>query len=430
MYIRNYKNWSAEFRATTLQAGLSFVDQVLISGFNFLIGVILIRKVEAAQYGYFVFAVSIVLLVVGFQNALVTTQFTVIGPQKDKKDQNRFAAALFIGQYRYWLPLSFGTLFTAFFAADSFANDRQLTTIAMVVAISCLGTLCREFFKSYFFFKLQPQNVLRIDICYIAIVALGWYFLFSEQSDQHVFVLGALGLASLLCIFAKPALWPDIRALKSGEITSALKECWPNGKWALLGVMVTWLQTQCYVYLTATMHGPEHTAIAHAGRLLLMPIALLTASYGRLFRAKWSHTLHASKPMAVFSSAYWVLAFLIAIIIVYAALLYTTKSAVISLLFGEDYHETGAYILLWTLLFIFQAIRSNASLLLQVFEKFRAITIFNAISAVITIALAILLNELLGPSGSVWAMIAGEIILAISLSVQVHQCRTSISPSA
>ena len=80
--------------------------------------------------------------------------------------------------------------------------------------------------------------------------------------------------------------------------------------------------------------------------------------------------------------------------------------------------------------FLLQIQRSNASLLLQVFEQFRIISIFFTMTTVLTIASGIVFINLLGPAGSLWSMIAGEALLAILLSHRVSKCRLSTYRSA
>lgn len=425
------KALSLNLRQTTLETGISFFDQAILSTFNFLIGIILIKRIEPAQYGQFVFAVSLVLLVVGFQNALVTTQLTVIGPKKAASEKNSFCAALFVGQYFYWLPLAIVFIIAIAFSGNYFPHERGYQTILVIMAVSCLGTLCREFYRSYFYFQLKPKKVLAIDLRYIAIFAIVWMLVLRNQPGQHYWVLGLLGLSSMLCSYAGyKALSESMRTLTFQRMTLALKECWINGKWALWGVIVTWLQTQCYIYLTASMLGSEQTAIIHASRLLLMPVALLHMSYGRLFRARWAHAWHREEHHYVFSNARVVLWSLLGIISVYAILLYAAQGPIIHVLFKDEYADCGAYILLWTLFFLFQIQRSNASLLLQVLEKFRIISIFFTITTILTIASGIVLIKILGPTGSLWSMIAGEALLTILLSYQVAKCRLSIYRSA
>ncbi len=422
---------SLNLRQTTLETGISFFDQALLSAFNFIVGIILIKKIDPAQYGQFVLAVSLVLLVIGFQNALVTTQLTVIGPKKTVPEQNSFCAALFVGQYFYWLPLASVFIVVMAFGGHYFTYAPGYKTILVIMAVSALGTLCREFFRSYFYFRLAPKNVLAIDLRYIAIFAIVWLLFLRDQPGQHYWVLGLLGLSSLLCAYAGyKALSEAIRTLTFQRMILALKECWGNGKWALWGVIATWLQTQCYIYLTASMLGADQTAIIHASRLLLMPVALLHMSYGRLFRARWAHAWHRREHDYVFRNARVVLWSLVGIISVYATLLYAAKGPIIHILFKDEYANCGAYILLWALFFLLQIQRSNASLLLQVFEQFRIISIFFTMTTVLTIASGIVLINLLGPTGSLWSMIAGEALLAILLSYQVAKCRLSTYRSA
>jgi O-antigen/teichoic acid export membrane protein len=307
----------------------------------------------------------------------------------------------------------------------------QYTVILITCAISALGILLREFLRSYYFFRLNPERVLLTDLVYILwaaifILAL-WY---CDVDNLHIHVLAVLGISSLLASAkGSYALYKKIPILRFDHLSASLKECWPNGKWALLGVIVTWLQGQSYIYLITPLMGAEHTAVAHAGRLLLMPVVLLNMSYGRILRAKWAQDLQAGSSAELFKASRCILFIVSAITGLYAMCLYAGKSFVIGVVLKSEYLETGSYIILWAIFFVVQAARSNFSLVLQVHERFRKITIANTVTALFTIALGVWLTITCGARGSLHAMIAGEAMLASILSLQVKGCRRLISPS-
>ena len=408
----------------TSQAGISFVDQAFLSVFNFALGVLLIKNVGQDEYGMYVFATSMVLLVVGFQGALITTQLTVVAPRKPFDEQKSFCAALSVGQYLYWMPAAVvaSGLFFALHRVD--VVSYEYLQILNICIFSSLGTLTREFMRAYFFFKLKPVSVLMIDVAYLLVVACFVGVAILNDSEMlHLYILASLGLASLLVSVCGICRLNRNSGLSKERVFLVLHECWGNGKWALLGVVVTWLQTQSYVYLITSILGADQMAVTHAGRMLLMPVALLAMSYSKIFRAKWAHDWHNEKKDSVFSSARTALVVLVAITFIYSSGIYFLKSDLISVLFREEYQQAGFFIPLWCLIFVLQMASNNSNLLLQVFEEFKFLTVVNAATAIVTIASGLFLIENCGVKGGLWSMVVGEFLLALLLSLKVRRCR-------
>jgi len=414
------------------KTGIGFFDQGLLSAFNFALGTILIRTVSKTQYGLYVLAASIILLVVGFQNALITTQFTVLAPAKAADEQDRFCAALNIGQFIYWIPLAVLFILALYLLRACGALGSEYLPLLTICAVSALGVLSREFLRAYYYFKLEPSLVLFIDIAYILLFSSAFgACLFFDVPNAHLYALAGMGMAGFIAsVKGMRSLKAKLPSISKETLLAPLKECWKNGKWALLGVAVTWLQTQSYVYLTLSMLGAEHTAVAHAARLLLMPTMLLNLSYGMLFRAKWAQDLSGGAAESVFKDASRVLAALVSIIALYSVGLYIFSDSIIATVFKEKYQNISSYIFLWAILFIFQAARSNASLILQVFQNFKGITVINAVTAPVTVILGIVLIKTIGAQGSVMAMAAGEALLGLMLYAKVVECRKSTYQSA
>ncbi|MDB6086184.1 MAG: capsular biosynthesis protein, partial [Gammaproteobacteria bacterium] len=64
------------------QFSTTVVDQILLSGANFLVGFLLIRRTSDFDYGMFVLVQSAIALLISAQTAWVSSPLAVIGPTK------------------------------------------------------------------------------------------------------------------------------------------------------------------------------------------------------------------------------------------------------------------------------------------------------------------------------------------------------------
>jgi len=402
----------------SLRRGLaiSFVDQSLLSLGNFLVGIYLIANTGKEQYGMYAVACAAVLFIVGMQNALVTTQMTVLAPRDGRGERERFCAALATGQFVILLPaLAAGSAVTAWAGSAGFLGH-DVAVLSMAVFAALPGIVLREFFRGYYFRLEKPRAVLAADCLYLALLgaALATAAIL-HRGGLHVGAILAAGAASLcagLEMLGRSGMKPFFRGR---EIFAALSLSWREGKWATAGVAVTWLQDQSYLYLLAALAGSVDAAEASAARLFLAPAALLNAGFGRVLLPRWAAMRAAGRMQGIRPMARRVLAWMIGLIAAYAVAIQGALPYADSFPRLREYGDLPALVTLWSMLFVAQASRSCSSWRLQAEGRFAPITRANGVSAVVTLVSGSALIGPLGAHGGIGALLIGEILLALLL---------------
>ncbi|MDR3555867.1 MAG: hypothetical protein P4L55_14010 [Syntrophobacteraceae bacterium] len=420
------KYWSASKLRSGLAAkmGIGAIDQALLSGANFIIGIIIIRCVSKFDYGLYVFGFSAILLASGLQDAVINVQMSIIAPTMNSVQKKIFCSHLAVGQYVLWLPLSGLGVFTAWVLFRTAVFNTHEMTMAVVLSVAVPAIFLREFYRGLLFVNLQPFKVLLLDILYIVILfCLIFVFAYAFPSAMDILSFVAMGASSLIIggvglLGLLGAGW--FEACRTGWLAS-FSRCWVNGRWALLGVAVTWAQRQSYVYMLLILRGAENTAEVNAARLMLMPVGLLLMSYGRIVVPQWASDRCFGRADEILRSARKILKYLLLAICSYAAILLVSKERLIPRLFGRGYSGSCHYILLWGLIFIAQAVRTNLSLVLQVFEKFRYLGITNFGVMIVTVCASALLIGLYNDAGSLLATLLGETLLALVFWLPVRR---------
>lgn len=395
---------------------ISFLDQAILSLMNVSIGVFLIRNTSKDNYGLYVLAYSAILFVVSVQNALITNQMTVIAPRKGGDDRERFCASLASAQYLIFVPIVIGCLLVlGLIEHYKILNAAQLD-LAFAVGVASLGVVLREFFRSLFFLKLKPQIVLLIDLIHVGLVFAG--LLAARHffpGNMHTFAILAVGIASAIAGVFGIVVAGIASEKYFSEMSASLSESWKHGKWALGGVIITWLQDQSYVYLLSLLAAPASTAEANAARLFLAPLALLNASIARTMMPRWSYLRHEGDFASLHKTARQAGMLVVSIVIIYVIFLLFFRDRITSIVLTQEYADTGVLITLWGCVFVAQSVRSNQSIVLQVLHKFRALTLLNGASAIIVILSSFVLIKRYGTEGSIIALFIGEVVLAVSM---------------
>jgi O-antigen/teichoic acid export membrane protein len=386
------------------------LDQALLSAANLLVGLLVVRSTAKADYGHYLLGVAAVLFVVSVQNALVTTQMTVLLPGKEPRERERFCAALAAGQFLVFLPLAMAATGTA--AMASHAGAGPWRGIVPAVSAAALGTLLREFGRALHFQRLRPSAVLATDLLYLVLLGSGLAVAVARAPEGlHITALWLMGLASLVTggialATARPGPFPGFT-----EMTAALSEAWRNGRWALGGVTVTWLQDQSYVYLLTLLAGAGAAAEAGAARLFMAPAALLGAGAARALLPRWAVWRSFGDHSRVGRTAARMNSALVACVTAWSVAAFALAAWGGELILGGAYRQVAPLVALWGLLFALQAARSVQSWRLQAYCRFREIAAANTASAFIALLAAAAFIMRLGTAGSIIALVLGECVL-------------------
>lgn len=394
-----------------------FIDQALISAMHFSIGFFFIKKAPKEDYGLYSIAFASILFLIGLSNAVITTQMTVNAVDRPEGQRDLYCHEMLLAQTIILIPIII-LVFLIVWSCKSFGLvGLESAQFIVVVAAAGSGAIFHEFFRRLYFLRLKPHLVLLIDFArLLLLIVMTFIFLKSDiYPNFHTMMVAGYGLSAVLSgyIGYKIACLPIKSTLRGA--TESLLEAWLNGKWATAGVSVTWLQNQSYTYLLAAFSGTSAIADANASRLFFAPIAMLTTSFARIFMPRLSIMRSKGEINTIAKQSRKIIIVIMAIVTGYAFVVLTCKDIVLNSFFPAKYQNITPLIIAWMLYFLFQGVRTNASLILQVFKKFKYLTISSAvINATITL-LCVVLIHYFGVIGNIAGMALGELILSIVL---------------
>lgn len=390
------------------------LDQVLQSVMNLAVGILLIRFAAKEEYGLYGVGFATLLLLVGFSNAIVSTQMTVIAPTKEDQEQEIFCASLIIGFFKLFIPLS--TLICLILMALSrvygFSYYIELVYILALVSPSVIFL---EIMRRYFYLKLKPKFVFLMGLVYVSfyLTVLLWAF-FTKQTSLHLYALSANGLAAFIAALLF-FFFSDMKIKGAYKMSSvSIKESWKDGKWALGGVLVTWGQIQGYVYVLALIQGSVMVAEANAARLLLAPMNVLSTSFTKVIMPRLVKLKINNQRQQAVRMARKILYIMLSIIILYSFAIISTKAFIFKFL-SKEYVYIETLIYFWSVFFMCQAFRINNSILLQAFRMFKDITLCNLVTVVLVLVGGLLVVKHYSIQGLITVMSIGELLLAMML---------------
>ncbi len=255
------------------KGSLAVLDQGLISGSNFLIGILLARWLAPGAYGAYALAFSIFLFLSGFHSSLFLEPMSVFGPGQYKDRLPAYVGKLL----RLQLALTIGlalllALAVAVFA--HFANNGALPSALFGAALAIPWILSFWFCRRSVYLELRPALAVRSAAAYCLVVLL-LLFLFEHLgwlSPFTAFLLQALAsfaAGALLLVSIRPQVTsidpdPSMRII--------LKQHWKYGRWVVGMSFVSWLSGNAYYVLVAALLRMDDVAALRALQNFVVPM--------------------------------------------------------------------------------------------------------------------------------------------------------------
>jgi O-antigen/teichoic acid export membrane protein len=387
-------------------------DQATLSVLSFVISIILIKYVPKVEYGYYSIGFAISLFVSSIQQAIVNTPLAVLLIEKKGNANVEYAGSLCYGQFLVIIPAVClglaGVLLLSFWSFDS-----AQTWVAASVCFFVIGLLLREFLRAYLFAEEKPLQVLKIDTVYIALLLIGFVlaYLFYKLNVPSVFVLmGTSGLIVGL-IFSRGRGWHFNRE----RIRESYRENWKYGRWALVGGLVTYIQSYSYLYLLGALMGSVAVAEVSAARLLITPLILFRAGWGRIVTPRGSKFREKNQLERFFKEQVIVTIVYVLVVALYALLLLSLSGLLQNLIFTQKYVDSFKYFPYWVAINAIGFAAINAGYGLEVTKNFKIMSKLNFVTMVVTLACAYLLINAYGIMGGLMALIIGASLSAAIL---------------
>ncbi len=150
------------------QSLASIIDQFLLSGLNFGIGILLIRLATKEEYGAYTQLFAAGLLAATLLEAFLGTTLTTLVARKESKEQSKMIVAAKKLQHRLSIGMA---LFFGIGGAAFLHNLKEENIIVIEIGLAFglyIFTLTqREFRRTLYFLKHKATDVLKLDFAFV-----------------------------------------------------------------------------------------------------------------------------------------------------------------------------------------------------------------------------------------------------------------------
>jgi O-antigen/teichoic acid export membrane protein len=239
---------------------LTLIDQGLIGGSNFAIGILLARQLSPAQYGAYALAFEIFLVLSLAYACLIMEPMLVFGPSTYRDHFQKYFGVLL------WMHFAVA-LATAVLLGSSALLVQKLggpASLPRALEGAMLAGPCVLLFwlvRRAFYVKLDPKAAVVGGFVYGSVLLTGALIfyelrLLSAFITFMVMAAGALTATPLLLRRLKPLM--VLRPI-CPSMREVIHQHWSYGRWALAASVAAWVSGNIYYVLLSSMRGLAET---------------------------------------------------------------------------------------------------------------------------------------------------------------------------
>lgn len=345
----------------------SIADQMLLSGMNFVIGLLFIQFAPKAEYAIYTQLFGIWLLLSMTQNALVQTPLISLHARYEGAAKKQLMRQSLYGLIALGLLSALIMLIASLFAADwGISAAPALPAFALMLFSMSL----REFMRQLAFIQQRADLAFALDLIFGTLFAIG--IVLNLQHLHADVVLLSMGLGSAVALLAA-ARFPGYRCENPHALKATFSLLWERGRWALPGVLVMWAVTHSYVYFASALISLEAAAELSAARLFAIPLNILFISWISVYQPRAGRWIHEQDWPHLWHIIRRSLGIMLGLIALYFLSMSFLLELFISWIMRDDYRYTFELALLWIGYFSINGLRWIASASLSSGGEFKTL---------------------------------------------------------
>jgi O-antigen/teichoic acid export membrane protein len=359
-------------------------DQILISGGNFLVTVLIARALTPAEFGTFTLVYSALLLANIFQSTLITQAHNVLAADRAGRLYRRYTANTALGQLLLvGVEAGLALVVTGFAALKGWPATPLLIWVAPLIVAWQLQEFGRRVLYTEGRFAAAFWNDCISYGGQVVVVAAFWYRGGLNGTTAMFAMVSTSAAAAAL------GAWQIRNSLELDLDLSALIENWAFGKWLVGGELLQWFASlQLYIYLTAYLIGTHAAGELRAAQTIFGPTRVFAFYLGSVLPIRFARALAQDGPRAVDELLMRTSLRVLPLLGLYCVAVAAFPALVLKLMFGSKYAGTPAVLSLYAFYAFMSYVQALLASALTARRLTRQIFLGNVYGALITLAMS------------------------------------------
>ena len=351
----------------------AMADQTMVSGVNFLTGILLARFLGIEEFGRFTLIWMAAQIVASIQHAIINSPMMSIGPKQGEEEFPAYFGAIIVQQLAFSAIVSV-MLFTGVYFMSRIFPEWEIDGLALPLTMATLAFLLQDFLRRYFFTREKYARAFTNDaIRYLGQLAIliGLFMSSNHPMDAGTvlwIITATAFLATVLGVLSVEKI--DLNAL---VIKKVFRRHWNFSKWLVPSAMMQGATGNLFIISAGALLGTSAVGALKATQSLMGVVHILFLGLENIVPIRAARHFHNHGRKALFDYLKQVTLYgggATAVVVLIAAMM---PEFWLRLVFGQEYQGFG-FLLQWhaviyLLIFLSLPLRSG----LRAIEEPRAI---------------------------------------------------------
>jgi O-antigen/teichoic acid export membrane protein len=399
-YISNYNFKRAVGSSRIIAMG----EQGTISGANLFLTIMLARYLTIEEYGAFALAVTLLLLLKGFQRAIVSIPLIVLCPDLEK---------LYKLKRNWHILQAIVVLVPLLILAGVFIvvqKNAWMRSVLLSLMILIAPTYYYEFYRRWLIQEQKIRWLLPMAFVYAAVIALVLGYIATSGGTA---LTGAVGMsagalaASMIGLFVSAR---NMRMLPSQRLGLFFSELWQFSRWQVWSHMAYSGYNSLVPVIVSFFVGPAGVAVMNVTRNFGQPIQTFIMAVDNVDKPRASAALASGGLKAMKAALRNTTLTLIIPGGLYLAIIGVFAGPALRLLFGGKYDHAVLELRLWLPIFALMLLAQPLESGLYLFKRADILFRGRIWAAVMGIVASLLLIPMYGVAGALVALFVGWLV--------------------
>lgn len=397
----------------------ALADQALVSGANFLTGILLARFLGLDDFGRFTLAWMAVQFLNSIQHAMINAPMMSIGPKQAPRDEAAYFGAV-LAQQAAFAALSFAVLWAGAWASAAAAPDWRLGAVALPLAAAGLAFQVQDHLRRVFFTRARPAaafagDALRYGLQLFLLIALASAARLSTATALWA-IAAAAGFAALaaLAVAERPA-W------RGAVFAATLARHWRFARWLGASAVMHWLSANLYLLVAGALLGAGAVGALRAAQNLMGVVHIVFQGLENVAPVRAARRVHEGGAAALRAFVFRLAAAVVGASAAVAAVAAAAPAFWLGLVYGPDFAAYGDVLRWYAAIYVALAFALPLRTGLSALEDTRPIFAANLVTVAFAAASCYGFVKVFGLFGALYGMFTMYALMQIVLAWGLHR---------
>lgn len=404
----------------------ALADQAMVSGTNFLTGILFARYLGLDEYGRFTLVWMAVLFCNSFQQAGIIAPMMTLGPKQTAEDEPVYYGSV-VAQQIAWALLCFFLICGGAWICGAVVPQWGVRELGIPLAVTVFAWQLQDFLRRYFFVRGQGKLAFLNDtISYLGQLSL-LLALFNISNLDSASVLWLIAVSSAVAVIVGVLQIGPLSFSWSGIFAVAAKH-WRHSRWLLASALIQWTSGNFFIISLGAIVGPSSVGALRVAQNLMGVTHILFQGLENIVPTGAARSLQTGGVEALKGYLQRVTLLCGGATALFCLIVAIAPSVFLGMLYGSEYMEYGY--LLWWYVPIYLLISAGLPLRsgLRALDNTRPIFVAYTMMTCFAIFSASPLVNGYGISGAMIGTLGTQLILQSYMAYRFHS-RCSISSS-